>query len=310
MRFLFKRLITMIVTIWIIITLTFIIMHLIPGDPFASEAKSLPEEIIKNMRAKYNLDEPLHVQYLLYLKDLLHFNFGPSIQSKTRGVNILIAEGFGPSALLGIQALIIACVVGIGLGTIAALKHNRLLDYVSMFIAIIGISIPSFILAPLLIKYFSVQWGLLPVASWGTWSHSILPTIALTVGPIAIITRFVRTSMIEVLNQNYIKTAEAKGLSTIEIVVKHGIRNALIPVISFIGPLFAAVITGTFVIEKIFAIPGLGKYFVDSIFNRDYTVILGTTIFYSFILIVTLFIIDLSYRLIDPRIKFGKGDES
>lgn len=309
MKFILKRLVTMISTLWIIITLTFIIMHKIPGDPFASDAKSLPEEIVQNMRAKYNLDEPLYVQYLLYLKNLVQLDFGPSIQSKSRDVNTLITEGFGPSAILGIQTLIIACLVGIGLGTIAALKHNRFLDYFTMFIAIIGISVPSFILAPLLIKYFSVKWGLLPVASWGTWGHSILPTIALSLGPIAIITRFVRTSMIDILNQNYIKTAEVKGLSTFEVVVKHGIRNALIPVLSFIGPLFAAVITGTFVIEKIFAIPGLGKYFVDSIFNRDYPVILGTTIFYSFILIITLFIVDLSYRLIDPRIKLGNGDD-
>jgi peptide/nickel transport system permease protein len=310
MRFILKRLLTMIVTLWIIITLTFVIMHLIPGDPFASDAKSLPEEIVQNMRAKYNLDKSLPVQYILYLKNLSHFDLGPSIQSKSRDVNALIADGFGPSALLGIQSLIIAIVVGIALGIISALNHNRILDYLSMFIAILGISVPSFILAPLLIKYFSVKWGLLPVASWGTWKHSILPTIALCLSPIAIITRFVRTSMLEILNQNYIKTAEAKGLSTVEVVVKHGIRNALIPVISFIGPLFASVITGTFVVEKIFAIPGLGKYFVDSIFNRDYPVILGTTIFYSFILILTLFMIDLSYRLIDPRIKLGSGGES
>jgi len=310
MQYILKRLLTMIVTLWIIITLTFVIMHLIPGDPFASDAKSLPEEIVQNMRAKYNLDKSLPVQYILYLKNLSHFDLGPSIQSKSRDVNALITDGFGPSALLGIQSLILAIVVGIALGIIAALNHNQILDYFSMFIAILGIAVPSFILAPLLIKYFSVKWGLLPVASWGTWRHSILPTIALSLSPIAIITRFVRTSMLEILNQNYIKTAEAKGLSTVEVVVKHGIRNALIPVISFIGPLFASVITGTFVVEKIFAIPGLGKYFVDSIFNRDYPVILGTTIFYSFILILTLFLIDLSYRLIDPRIKLGSGGES
>lgn len=300
----------MLVTLWIIITITFIIMHFIPGDPFASDAKSLPEEIVQNMRAKYNLDKPLPVQYFLYLKDLVMFDLGPSIQSKTRDVNTLIAEGFGPSALLGIQSLLIAIVVGVALGVLAALNHNRILDYFSMFIAIIGISVPSFIFAPLLIKYFGVEWGILPVASWGTWSHSVLPTIALAVSPIAVITRFVRTSMLDVFNENYMRTAEAKGLSTFEVVVKHGIRNALVPVLSFIGPLFAAVITGTFVVEKIFAIPGIGKYFVDSIFNRDYPVILGTTIFYSFILILTLFLIDLSYKLIDPRIKLNSGGDS
>lgn len=307
--YLIKRLFTMIVTLWIIVTLTFVIMHFIPGDPFATDAKALPEETLKNMREKYNLDEPLPVQYVLYLKNLIQLDLGPSIQSKTRDVNTLISEGFGPSALLGIQSLFLAIFGGIALGVIAALHHNRLLDYLSMIIAIIGISVPSFILAPLLIKYLAVEWGLFPVASWGTWKHTILPTIALSVGPIAIITRFVRTSMLEIMSTNYIKMAEAKGMSTTQIVVKHGIRNALIPVISFIGPLFAAVITGTFVIEKIFAIPGIGKYFVDSIFNRDYPVILGTTIFYSVILIVTLFIIDICYKWIDPRIKLTSGGE-
>ncbi|MBS4196060.1 ABC transporter permease [Lederbergia citri] len=305
--YILKRIFTMLVTLWIIVTLTFVIMHSIPGDPFASDAKALPEEIVNNMRAKYNLDEPLPVQYVLYLKNLIQFDLGPSIQSKTRDVNTLIAEGFGPSAILGIQSLIVAIFFGIVLGVVAALYHNRFLDNLSMLVAIVGISIPSFILAPLLIKYLAVEWHWFPVASWGTWKHTVLPTIALSVGPLAIIARFVRTSMLEVLNQNYIKMAEAKGLSTSAVMIKHGIRNALIPVLSFIGPLFASIITGTFVVEKIFAIPGIGKYFVDSIFNRDYPVILGTTIFYSMILILTLFIIDLCYRLIDPRIKLSSG---
>lgn len=305
--YILKRLFTMIVTLWIIVTLTFLIMHFIPGDPFASDAKSLPEEVVKNMRDKYHLNDPLPVQYFTYIKDLSQFDLGPSIQSKTRDVNALIGDGFGPSAVLGIQSLLVSIVFGIALGVIAALNHNRLLDFFSMFVAIIGISVPSFILGPLLIKYFAVEWGILPAASWGTWQHTILPTIALSVGPLAIIARFVRASMIEVLNQNFIKTAEAKGLTSLEVIIKHGLRNALIPVISFIGPLFASVITGTFVIEKIFAIPGIGKYFVESIFNRDYPVILGTTIFYSTILILTLFIVDILYRLIDPRIKLVNG---
>lgn len=302
-----KRLFTMVVTLWIIASVTFVIMHFIPGDPFATDGKMLPEKTVENMRAKYNLDEPLAVQYVLYIRDLVMFDLGPSIQSKTRGVNELVADGFGPSAILGIQSLVIALTFGIMLGVVAALYHNRLLDYVSMLIAIIGISIPNFILAPLLIKFLGVEWGLFPVAAWGTWQHTILPSIALATGPLAIITRFVRASMLEVLDENYIQTAQAKGVSTMGVVMKHGIRNALIPVISFIGPLFASIITGTFVIEKIFAIPGIGKYFVDSIFNRDYPVIMGTTIFFSLILVVTLFLIDLTYRLVDPRIKLTSG---
>ncbi|TDL49206.1 ABC transporter permease [Paenibacillus dendritiformis] len=304
-----KRLFAMLVTLWIIVTLTFVIMHIIPGDPFASDSQMMPESVLENMRARYNLDKPLPVQYLLYLKSLLTLDLGPSIQSKSTDVNTLIARGFVPSALLGLQSMLIAIVAGIGLGTIAALHHNRALDYIAMVVAMLGISIPSFILAPLLIKYMAVEWRLLPVAAWGTWKHTILPSLALAVTPLAIIARFVRTSMIEVLQQEYIKTAEAKGLPAWKIVAKHGLRNSLIPVLSFLGPLFASVVTGTFVVEKIFAIPGIGKHFVDSIFNRDYPVIMGTTIFYSVVLVVTLFLIDLSYRIVDPRITLAsKGD--
>ncbi|QDY85721.1 ABC transporter permease [Paenibacillus polymyxa] len=307
--YILKRLFTMLITLWIIVTLTFIIMHIIPGDPFSNDSKTIPETVLQNMRARYNLDKPLAVQYVLYLKNLLVLDMGPSIQSKTTDVNMLIARGFPPSALLGIQSIVVAIVAGISLGTLAALHHNRPLDYISMFIAIVGISVPSFILAPLLIKYVAVKWHLLPVASWGTWQHTVLPSLALAVSPLAVIARFMRTSMLEVMHEEYIRTAKAKGLSSWAVVIRHGLRNALIPVLSFIGPLFASVITGTFVVEKIFAIPGIGKYFVDSIFNRDYPVIMGTTIFYSAILVVTLFLIDISYRLVDPRIKLvSKGD--
>ncbi|MCM3123070.1 ABC transporter permease [Mesobacillus sp. AQ2] len=302
-----KRLLTMLLTIWVIITLTFVIMKFIPGDPFASDADVLPEEVLQNIRAKYNLDEPLPVQYALYMKNLMMFDLGPSIKSQTRSVNDIILDGMPASATLGIQALTVAMFFGLILGIIAALNHNKPLDFFAMMIAIIGISVPSFILAPLLIKYFAVEWRMLPVASWGSFQHSILPSLALAASPMAVIARFMRSSMIDVMNQNYIKTANAKGLSTVQLVIKHGIRNAILPVITFIGPLAVVLITGTFVIEKIFAIPGLGKYFVDSIFNRDYPVIMGTTIFFSTILVVILFLIDISYRLIDPRIKLTSG---
>ncbi|RLQ96861.1 ABC transporter permease [Falsibacillus albus] len=307
--YILKRIFTMIVTIWVIATLTFVIMKFIPGDPFSSDAQTLPEDVIHNIRAKYNLDKPVPVQYLLYMKNLATFDLGPSTQSRTRDVNALISDGFPVSATLGIQSLIIAIFFGLLLGIIAALNHNKFLDYTSMVIAIIGISVPSFILAPLLIKFLAVKWHLFPVASWGTWKHTILPSLALAATPLAVIARFMRSSMLEVMSQNYMKMAESKGLSPVGIVVRHGIRNAILPVVTFIGPLFAVLITGTFVIEKIFAIPGLGKHFVDSILNRDYPVILGITVFFSSILILTLFLIDISYRLIDPRIKLtSKGD--
>ncbi|MDA5108941.1 ABC transporter permease [Brevibacillus sp. LEMMJ03] len=302
-RYLAKRVLMMLLTLWIIVTLTFSLMHAIPGDPFASESDQLPEQILANLRAKYHLDEPLPIQYLLYLKNLITLDLGPSIKSDTRGVNDMIADGFGASAMLGAQAVAIALVFGIVFGIVAALNRGRWLDYAAMALAVLGVAIPSFIMAPLLINFLAIKWPIFPVATWGTWKHTVLPSLALAFGPLAIITRYMRASMIEVMNQNYIRTAEAKGLPTLAIVVRHGIRNAILPVVTFLGPLIASLITGTFVVEKIFAIPGIGKYFVDGIFNRDYPVILGTTLFYSSILIVAIFLIDVAYTLIDPRIK-------
>lgn len=294
---------------WVIITITFVIMHSIPGDPFSNDSKALSESQLNNMKAKFHLDQPLHIQYLIYLKNIIQLDLGPSIQSETRTVNTIISEGFGASALLGIQSIIIALIGGILLGTLAALYKHKFMDFLALFLAIIGISVPSFILAPLLIKYFGVEWNLLPIANFDTWTHSVLPSIALAVGPLAIITRYVRSSMIEVLSSDYIRTVRAKGLPTSYIILQHALRNTLLPVITFIGPLFASVVTGTFVIEKVFSIPGIGKYFVESIFNRDYPVIMGTTIFYSFILLITLLLVDLCYRIIDPRISLRSGEK-
>ncbi len=299
----------MFLTIWVIASLTFVIMKFIPGDPFASDSKRLTEEVLENQRAKYHLDEPIPVQYVMYMKDLITLDLGTSIQSNTRSVNSIIKQGAPVSAVLGLQALVVALIFGLFIGIIAALYHNQFLDYASMMLAIIGISIPSFILAPFLIKFLAVDTGILPVASWGTWKHTILPTIALAASPLAVIARFMRSSMLEVLNQDYIVTADSKGISRASLVIKHGIRNAILPVVSFVGPLLASLIAGTFVIEEIFAIPGIGRYYVDSIFNRDYPVIMGTTIFFSAILVVTLFLVDISYRLIDPRIKVNSKEE-
>lgn len=308
-RYLAKRFLMMLLTLWIIVSLTFFLMHSIPGDPFASESDRLPEQIRANMMAKYHLDQPLPIQYVLYLKNLLMFDLGPSIKSETRTVNSMIGDGFSASATLGLQAIVIAVSLGILFGIIAALNRNRWLDYVAMGMAVLGIAIPSFIMSPLLIQNFAINLKIFPVATWGTWMHTVLPSLALAFTPLAIITRYTRSSMIEVMNQNYIRTAEAKGLPTYLVVLKHGIRNAILPVVTFLGPLIASLITGTFVVEKIFAIPGIGKYFVDGIFNRDYPVILGTTIFYSVILIVTIFLIDLAYTLIDPRIRLNSKEE-
>jgi dipeptide transport system permease protein len=305
--YLLKRLIAMVITLWLIVTLTFFLMHAIPGSPF-NEERNTSEMVQKNLEAHYHLDEPLLVQYALYLKSLVTLDFGPSITQPSQTVNDLLGRGFPISFELGMITLIIAVISGIILGIFAALRHNRMIDYMAMSFAVLGISIPNFVMATLLIQQVAVNWEILPVATWTSWKHMILPTLALATGPMAIIARLTRSSMLEVLTQDYIRTARAKGLSPVKIVVKHALRNALMPVVTVLGTLAAGILTGTFVIEQIFAIPGMGKYFVESINQRDYPVIMGTTVFYSAFLIVMLFLVDLAYGFLDPRIKLHKKE--
>lgn len=297
----------MAVTVWVIITLTFILMHAIPGSPFDSE-RTTNEAVTRNLMAHYNLNQPKYVQYVTYLKSLVQLDLGPSI-SHSETVNEIVERAFPVSFYLGAVALGFAVVSGIALGVLAALRHNGIIDYVAMIISVIGISIPNFILATLLIQFVAVEWGLLPPATWGTWKHVVLPALALSTGPLAIIARLTRSNMLDVLTQDYIHTAKAKGLSPATIVIKHALRNALMPVVTVLGTLLASILTGTFVIEKIFAIPGMGKYFVNGINNRDYPVIMGTTVFYSVILVFMMFLVDIAYGLLDPRIKLHKKEE-
>jgi len=297
----------MVITLWLIITLTFFLMHAIPGSPF-NEERNTSEAVQKNLEAHYHLDEPLMVQYGLYLKSLMTLDFGPSITKPSQTVNDLLSRGFPISFELGMITLVIAVISGITLGIVAALRHNGFIDYMAMTFAVLGISIPNFVMATMLIQQFAVYWEILPVATWQSWRHMILPTLALATGPMAIIARLTRSSMLEVLTQDYIRTARAKGLSPWKIVFKHALRNALMPVVTILGTLAAGILTGTFVIEKIFAIPGMGKYFVESINQRDYPVIMGTTVFYSAFLIVMLFLVDVAYGLLDPRIKLHKKE--
>ncbi|KOP79627.1 ABC transporter permease [Cytobacillus solani] len=304
-----KRLIAMLVTLWLIITLTFFLMHSVPGSPF-NEERATNETVQKNLEKYYHLDEPLIVQYGLYLKSVITFDFGPSIKKSSQTVNEMLGRGFPVSFELGLVTLIVAVISGITLGIIAALRHNGILDYTAMTIAVLGISIPNFVMATLLIQQVAVNWGILPVATWVSPKHMILPTLALATGPMAIIARLTRSSMLEVLTQDYIRTAKAKGLSPVKIIFKHALRNALLPVVTVLGSLAASILTGTFVIEKIFAIPGMGKYFVESINQRDYPVIMGTTVFYSAILIMMLFLVDIAYGILDPRIKLHKKEGS
>ncbi|WP_341357957.1 ABC transporter permease [Rossellomorea sp. y25] len=305
--YLLKRLLAMVITLWLIVTLTFFLMHAIPGSPF-NEERNTSEIVQQNLEAHYHLNEPLMVQYLLYLKSLVSLDFGPSITQPSQTVNDLLGRGFPISFELGMITLIIAVVSGVILGILAALRHNGMIDYMAMTFAVLGISIPNFVMATLLIQQVAVNWGILPVATWTSWHHMVLPTLALATGPMAIIARLTRSSMLEVLTQDYIRTARAKGLSPIKIVFKHALRNALLPVVTVLGTLAAGILTGTFVIEQIFAIPGMGKYFVESINQRDYPVIMGTTVFYSAFLILMLFLVDLAYGFLDPRIKLHKKE--
>lgn len=302
-----KRFLMMIATILIIATLTFFLMHAIPGSPFDEDRTSNPT-IQANLEKFYKLDQPIGVQYVNYLKSIATFDFGPSIKKPNETVNSLLARGFPISLELGLVTILVAVISGVILGTFAALRHNGIIDYMAMTFAVIGISVPNFVLATLLIQKVAVDWQLLPPATWSSPLHMILPTLALATGPTAIIARLTRSSMLEVLTQDYIKMARAKGLSPLRIITRHALRNALMPVVTIMGTMFAGILTGTFVIEKIFAIPGMGKYFVDSINNRDYPVIMGSTVFYSAFLVFMLFLVDIVYGFLDPRIKLHKKE--
>nr|WP_211201403.1 ABC transporter permease [Bacillus sp. NTK071] len=304
-KYVLSRLFAMVITLWIIVTITFFLMHAVPGSPFNQE-RNTSEAVQQNLEAHYHLNEPVFIQYVIYIKSLATLDFGPSIKQSSTSVNEMIGRGFPVSAELGITSLLFAVISGVILGILAALKHNGAIDYIAMTFAVIGISVPNFIMATLLIQQLAVTWEIFPVATWATPLHMILPSIALATGPMAIIARLTRSSMIEVLNQDYILTARAKGMTTFQIVTKHAMRNALLPVITILGTLVAGVLTGSFVIEKIFAIPGMGKYFINGINDRDYPVIMGTTVFYSAFLILMLFIVDIAYGILDPRIKLHK----
>lgn len=307
LKYIVKRVIMGIVTIWLIITLTFFLMHAIPGNPFAREGR-MPENVYQNLQAKYGLDKPLSEQYAIYLKNILRGDFGESMKSKTENVNQMIGRGAPVSAQLGIQALILAMMFGPALGSIAALYQNKIQDYVMMIIAIIGISIPSFVMSTLLIMFVAQKVSFLPISGWNDMWSTVLPTIALGFMPLASSARLMRSSMLEVLNQDYIRTAKSKGIKKFGVIINHAVRNAILPIVSQLGTTISGLLTGSFVIEKIFGIPGLGNFFVSSITNRDYTLIMGTTIFYSIILVVCLLVVDVMYVVIDPRIKLTGGN--
>jgi len=301
-----RRLLIAIPTMLVIISIAFFMMRVAPGGPFDQE-RALPPAVEANIAARYNLDRTLPEQYLIYLGNVLRGDFGPSLRNRDFTVNELIAAGFPASIRVGLSALILAALIGVTLGTLAALRQNTRTDYAVMATAMTGIAVPNFVMAPVLTLIFGIWLNLLPVGGWGGGSieNLILPIVALGLPQLAIFARLTRGSMIEVLRSNYIRTARAKGLPERVTVVRHALKGALLPVVSYIGPATAALITGSVVIEQIFEIPGIGRYFVQGALNRDYTLVMATVILYGGLIIVFNLVVDLVYSLLDPKVRYS-----
>jgi len=298
--YILKRIVLAIVTVWIVITVTFFVMHAVPGGPFLSE-KAISKTAQKALEEKYGLDKPLGEQYITYLQDAVHFDFGPSLKQRGRSVNDIITEGMSVSIKLGLIAAAIALVFGIILGSLAALKRNTLYDRIIMVLTTAFVSMPSFIMGTLLLLLISLKLQWLP-ANGDAAGGLILPIITLSLSPMSYITRLTKSSMLDVLGQDYIRTAKAKGVPNLKIIFGHALKNALIPVITYIGPMIAGITTGSLVVEKIFAVPGIGRAFVNSIMNRDYPLIMGTTIVLATLIVVMNLVSDILYKVVDPRI--------
>ena len=297
------------ITVWFIARATFISMHQVPGDPLLND-KAISAEIRKNLEQRYGLDKPITHQYLIFLRNMLPPNpdFGISFTQQNRRVNDIIKDHFPVSATLGVLAIFFAATGGILFGALTAIYRNRLPDIVIMFLVILGISVPSFVFAALgqllLVNVNSfIGYSIIPVAGWGTFTHMLMPSLVLGLSTMALLTRLMRTSMLEVINEDYIKTARAKGLSSQRIFFKHQLRNAILPVVTVLGPQIAVITTGGFVVELVFAIPGLGRYFVQAVQQLDYTVIMGTTVFYGAFLVFMVIVVDILYGFIDPRVR-------
>lgn len=292
-------------TLFILFTISFILVRSAPGNPFSTEAK-LPPEVLKNIKAKYNLDKPLYVQYLYYLKDMATFNFGPSFKYKDHSVNELVAQALPVSIKIGFWAFVIAVLVGIIFGIVAAINQNGILDYFLMAISMIGIAVPNFVVAPLFIFIFAITYKIFPAGGWngGSFMHIVLPVVAMSFMYTASIARITRASMIEVLNSPFIRTARAKGLGSLYIFVRHALKPALLPVVSYLGPAFVGVITGSVVIETIFSLPGIGQLFVNGALNRDYSMVLAITVIIGALMIFFNMLVDILYVFIDPKLRY------
>ncbi|MEA5039595.1 MAG: ABC transporter permease [Clostridiaceae bacterium] len=305
LKYILNRVLAALLSMLVLVTITFFLMHAVPGSPFnPSEQKNVPAEILAQIQEKYGLNQPIWRQYLNYMNNLLHGDLGESFKKINYTVNELVLGGFPVSAKLGAWAILFALAVGIPLGIISALKRGGWMDWFSMIIATIGISVPTFIIAVLMMFVFAMKLGWLPVFGYGTWKHLVIPVTCLALSPIAYITRLMRSSMLEVSQQDYIRTARAKGVPEFTVIAKHGIRNAVLPVVTYLGPLVAGLLTGSFVVERLFMLPGMGRYFVTAVNDRDYSVILGLTIFYGGFLMLCILLVDIAYAIIDPRVKF------
>lgn len=304
-KYILRRLVISVLTLWLLATASFFLLRVLPGNPFQTE-KLLTLEMQQKMIHYYGLDKPMLEQYVTYMGNLLHGDMGYSMKFTNRTVNSIITSGFPVSAALGLRALAVALPIGLFLGILSARKRGKALDYLAVLVSVIGVSIPSFIMGTFLQYIFAVQLKILPIAQWKGEAYAILPTAALALALLASLTRVMRASMLEVTTQDYVKTARAKGLGEGRVVFFHQIRNALVPIVTMLGPMVASVLMGTFVIEKIFAIPGLGQHFVNSITGLDYTVTLGLTIFYGAFLVAANFLVDIAYGLVDPRIRIAK----
>jgi len=307
LNYILKRILSGVVTVWFIATATFMAMHAVPGDPLSSDKKVSPE-IRKNLEIKYGLDKPVLTQYFIYIGNMLKGDFGISFTQKNREVNDIIRQHFPVSAILGVLAILFAALGGILWGALTALYRNKLPDIVIMFLVILGVSLPGFVFAALaqiviVLTNKATGMSIFPVAGWGTIMHMLVPALVLGIGTMAFLTRLMRSSMLEVINSDFIRTAKSKGLSPLRIFFVHQLRNAVLPVVTILGPAIAAITTGGFVVELVFAIPGLGRYFVEAIQQLDYTVIMGTTVFYGAFLVLMVTTVDIIYAYVEPRIR-------
>ena len=300
--YILRRLAGFLPVLCVIVSLSFFMMRLAPGGPFDQE-RALPEQVRANIEARYHLDEPLWRQYLRYLGNVARGDLGPSFRYPDRSVNELLSLGFPVSLTLGLSALMIALALGGTAGILAGLRRNGLVDYLTMSFALCGVSVPNFVLGPILMLIFALGLGWLPVAGWGSWRHLILPSVTLGTFYAAYVARLTRAGMLEVIGQDFIRTARAKGLREATVVLRHALPGAILPVVTYLGPASAAVLTGSVVVETIFSIPGIGRYFVGSALNRDYTMVLGTVVFYSALLLLFNLIVDVLYAYLDPRVQ-------